>query len=107
MAQNALGEFEHQVLLAILQAGGESYSMAIYRHLEEVLGREVQLAAVYVALRRLENKGLVTSRMVTPKEGGHQRRYFELSESALEKLRESREALLKLWSGVESRLDRS
>ena len=107
MTRSTLGEFEHQVLLAILRLGREAYSVSIVAELEERTGREVATAAVYVALRRLEKKGLLTSRTVAPEESGesHTRRYFALTEAALEPLRESRRSFLELWDGLEPVLD--
>jgi len=63
----------------------------IIGELEEKTERSVAPAAVYIALRRLEKKGLVSSRMdvATPEEGGRPRRYFKLSKAAFERLRES------------------
>ncbi|UCG86270.1 MAG: helix-turn-helix transcriptional regulator [Gemmatimonadota bacterium] len=108
MARGALGEFEHQVLLAILRKGFESYSVEIVLELEERTGREVATAAVYVALLRLEKKGLLESAVVQPGEdGGHARRYFRLTPEALRSLQGSRQALLSLWDGVESKLDKA
>jgi DNA-binding PadR family transcriptional regulator len=108
MPRDVLGEFEHQVLLAILRRGSESYSVDIVLELEKRTGREVATAAVYVALRRLRDKGLLESRMVEPGvEGGHSRRYFSLTPLALDALRGSRQSLLSLWDGVESLLDES
>lgn len=102
-----LGEFEHRVLLTILRQGGESYSVPIVLELEELTGREVSPAAVYIALRRLEDKGMVSSRKeaAPPEEGGRERRYFALEEPALEALRQARRALLQLWDGVAAALD--
>jgi DNA-binding PadR family transcriptional regulator len=108
VAREVLGEFEHQVLLAILRRGSESYSVDIVLELEQCTGREVSTAAVYVALRRLGEKGLLISRMVEPGPGGgHARRYFRLTPPALEALRGFRGSLLRLWDGVESLLDES
>jgi PadR family transcriptional regulator len=106
MAPSTLGEFEHQVLLSILRRGSESYSVEIVRELERHTGRDVATAAVFVALRRLEAKGLVGGRLVEPgEEGGHPRRYFRLTSDAMDALRESRQRFLSLWRGVESALD--
>jgi len=108
MPRDVLGEFEHQVLLAILRLGSESYSVEIVLELEKRTGREVATSAVYVALRRLSDKGLSESRMVDPPlDGGHARRYFRLTQKALVALRGSRQSLLSLWDGVESLLDES
>lgn len=106
MPPSMLGQFEHQVLLAILRLGSESYSVEIVQELERQTGREVATAAVFVALKRLEAKKLLDDRMVEPgAEGGHARRYFRLNPSALEAMRESRQSYLRLWDGVESALD--
>ena len=108
MPRSTLGEFEHQVLLAILRHGSESYSVDIVLELERRTGREVATAAVYVALRRLKEKGLLSDRMVEPgKDGGHTRRYFSLTAKAMDALRESRQGYLSLWEGVETLLDES
>ena len=105
-ARDALGEFEHQVLLAILRLGGESYSVAIVLELEECTGRDVAPAAVYIALRRLEAKGLLSSRMTSARQKERSRRYFKLRPAALARLRDSRESFRKLWAGVEPLLER-
>ncbi|HSM61118.1 MAG TPA: helix-turn-helix transcriptional regulator [Longimicrobiales bacterium] len=106
MPPTVLGQFEHQVLLAILRRGAESYSVEIVEELERHTGREIATSAVFVALQRLRSKGLLDDRMVEPgEEGGHARRYFRLTEEALEAMRESRQSFLSLWSGVESALD--
>lgn len=107
MGRQTLGEFEHQILLTILRLGREGYSVSIVRELEARTGREASASAVYVALRRLERKGLLSSRLVPPGESGqpYPRRYFALTEAALEPVRESRRAYLRLWDGFEPLLD--
>ena len=106
MGERVLGEFEHQVLLAILREESESYSVKVVLELERRRQREAATAAVYVALTRLERKGLVSSRMVEPEgDGGHTRRYFRLTPEGLGALRASRRIFLSLWEGVEPLLD--
>lgn len=107
MGRSTLGEFEHQILLAILRLGSEAYSVSIVAELEGQTGREVATSAVYIALRRLEKKGLLTSRLESPEESGepYPRRYFALTEAAMEPLKESRRAYLNLWDGLEPALD--
>lgn len=101
-----LGQFEHQVLLAILRRGSESYSVEIVQELERHTGREVATSAVFVSLQRMRAKGLLDDRMVEPgAEGGHARRYFRLTREAMDALREARQAYLELWNGFEAVLD--
>lgn len=107
MGRTGLGEFEHRVLLTILRLGGESYSVPIVAEMEGRTGREVATSAVYISLRRLERKGMLTSRLETPEDSGgpYPRRYFALTDAALEPLKEARQAFLSLWDGLEPALD--
>ncbi len=107
MGRDTLGEFEHQLLLAILQLGGEAYSVPLVNELEERTGREVAQAAVFIVLSRLEKKGLLTSRLDdhAAKQTGRVRRYFKPTPEALRRLKESRRALVRLWEGLDTTLD--
>lgn len=106
MGKQLLGEFEHHVLLALLRQGDEGYSVPIIAELEERTGREIAPAAVYIALRRLERKGLLTSdiRTADPEEGGRERRYYAITPKGLSRMAEARDALMRLWDGIEPRL---
>ena len=103
MGRDSLGEFEQLVLLATLRLGKDAYVVPIIDDIAVRTGRDVTHAAVYVALRRLEKRGLVSSRLgeSTPERGGKPKRYFELAPEALDQLRESRDALLNMWKGLE------
>lgn len=107
MGKQLLGEFEHHVLLALLRQGEEGYSVPIVAELEARTGREVAPAAVYIALRRLEKKGLLISelRPAEPEEGGRERRYYAITAAGIERMAEAREALMRLWDGLEPRLE--
>ncbi len=106
MSRDTLGELEHQVLLAILQLGGEAYSVSIVVELEERTGREIAQAAVFIVLRRLEEKGLLTSRVDDRAEDtGRVRRYFKPTPEALRRLKESRNTYIRLWEGIETILE--
>ena len=104
MTRNALGEFEHLILLAILRLGpDEAYGARIIDELEERTGREVVQAAAYVALRRLREKGLIKSRIGsgTAERGDRARRYFRLTAEGRVRLRESAQALFSMWDGLD------
>lgn len=108
MGRDSLGEFEHQILLAIMQQGGDSYSVPIVIELEERAGREVTQAAVFIVLRRLEGKGLLRSRMEAADGGsGRVRRYFRITALGMRRLRESRRVMLRMWEGLDAVLDES
>ena len=107
MARADLGDMEHLVLLAILRLGKDAYGIPILDEVSARSGRDVSRASVYVALKRLEQKGLETSRLgeSTPERGGRAKRFFKLKPSGLKALRDSREMFLGLWRDYESVLD--
>jgi len=86
-----LGEFEQFVLLALLRLGPDAYGATVRREIEEHAGREVSISAVYTTLERLEQKGLVRSRIgePTPERGGRRRRHFELLPLGARSLRDA------------------
>lgn len=102
MGREGLGEFEHLVLLAVARLGAEAYGVPIVDELEQQTGRRVSRASVYVALKRLETKGLIRSTLgePTPERGGRAKRYFEVTPLAEQRLIDAREALLKMWANL-------
>lgn len=103
MPRRSLGEFEQLVLLAILRIGEGAYAVPIIREIETRAGRKASHAAVHIALRRLEEKRLVRSRVgeATPERGGRGKRYYEVLPQAERMLAESRDALGRMWDGLE------
>ena len=97
-----LGGFEHSVLLAMMRLEGSAYSVPIVGELEAQTGRSVAPAAVYVTLRRLEKRGLLTSDMSPLDEGvgGRPRRVFSVTPDAIGLLKSLRRDLDRLWDGV-------
>lgn len=104
MGKNVLGEFEHHVLLAALRLGREAYTASIVQELEDVTGREVAPAAVYIALRRLQESGLTESEMRAPDADPEirPRRYFVPTQLGIQRMDESRTRFRALWNGVEA-----
>jgi PadR family transcriptional regulator PadR len=105
MGKDTLGEVEHQVLLATLRLGDEAYTAPIVNELEARTGRTHTLAAVYIALRRLEEKGLVHSSLEEAP-GSRDRRYFRVTPAGVERLRNARRAYESLWTGLDSLTER-
>jgi DNA-binding PadR family transcriptional regulator len=110
MSRNeALGEFEHIVLLAIVRLEAEAYGTTIRREIEARTGRQVAIGALYTALDRLERKGYVASTLSdpTPQRGGRSKRYFMLKAAAVAALKRSRQALDRMWADVNPNAIRS
>jgi PadR family transcriptional regulator, regulatory protein PadR len=109
MGRIDLGDLEHLVLLAVLRLGQNAYGIPILDEVSARSGRDVSRATIYVALKRLERKGLLTSRLgdSTPERGGRAKRFFKLRPAGLKALRESRAMFLTLWRDYEAILDRA
>ena len=107
MTRSALGQFEHLVLLAILRLGDAAYAPAILEEIEARTGRPPSPGSMYVTLDRLEEKGLLRSRLVDAdgERAGRPRRYVSVTAYGVRELRASRTALLKLWRGLEGVLE--
>lgn len=97
-----LGEFEHLVLLAILQLGEGTYGVPIRDEIEGRAGRPVSFGAVYSTLRRLESKGLVESWAgeAEPVPGGRARKLVRLTPEGLAALQRSRARLDRMADGL-------
>ena len=100
--QSYLGEFELMVLLAAIRLGDDAYGVPIAREIEARSRRDVALGSVYAALDRLEEKGLVTSRLGDPTavRGGRAKRFFVVTAQGLRDVRETPRALVNLWRGL-------
>jgi PadR family transcriptional regulator PadR len=109
MTRSALGQFEHVVLLAILRLGDTAYAPAILDEIESRTGKPASPGSMYVTLDRLEEKGLIRSRLAdaADERGGRPRRYVTVTAYGMRELRASRTALLKLWRGLEGVLENS
>jgi DNA-binding PadR family transcriptional regulator len=98
-----IGEFEHMVLLAIMQLGDSAYGVAIMDELQDRIGRATSRGATYMTLDRMETKGLIKSRMGEPtaERGGRAKRLFTVTPAGAEAVRRSQAAYRELSKGLE------
>lgn len=97
-----LGTFEQVVLLSVLGLGHEAYGRSVLREVQSAIrSRAISAGAVYATLDRLENKGLLSSRLAAggPARGGRARRYYQLTASGASALTEARTSLENMWRG--------
>lgn len=101
--RDTLGEFEQLVLLAILQLDGDVYAARIVGEIERRTGRSASPAAVYVTLRRLEEKRFLESWMSDPgqERGGKSRRCVTVTKRGVSALCAARAASDQMWKGLE------
>ena len=97
-----LTDFELMIMLAILRVRGEAYGVPIAREIEMTAKRPVTLAAVYLALDRLQANGLLTSALgdPTPERGGRAKKFFTVTPAGLRSIRQTRRAFVALWRGI-------
>ena len=101
MKDHSLGEFEELVLLMVAALHGEAYGVAILESLEEKLAKKLNVSAVHVALKRMEDKGFVKSRFggVTAERGGRRKKFYvvtALGKRVLDAQYELRNSIYKL-----------
>ena len=113
MATDTLGEFEQLVLLAILHVRRRDeagvYGVSIMDEIERRTGRSVSRPAVYVTLRRLERKGLLSSWMgeARPERGGKARRCVAITPTGEALLTECRAVMDRMWGDLAPARDRT
>jgi DNA-binding PadR family transcriptional regulator len=97
-----LGEFEELVLLTIAALLNDAYSVGICDELERQTGRTVKLGVVHAVLNRLEEKGLVKSKLgeATQTRGGKRKRYYSITSAGKSGLLKSKEVRDNLWSMI-------
>jgi DNA-binding PadR family transcriptional regulator len=97
-----LGEFEELVLLTIAALLNDAYSVAICDELEKTTGRSAKLGVVHAVLNRLEEKGLVKSRLgeATSTRGGKRKRFYEITNAGKAALIKSKELRDELWRRI-------
>src|SRR5258705_13900816 len=102
MKKYQLGEFEEVVLLTVGVLYKEAYGVSIKKDIETRLVRNVSVGALQTALRRLEDKGYLTSHdgEATEERAGRPKRYFQitaLGKKALEYTKSTRD---ELWKAI-------
>jgi len=95
----SLQTFELQVLVAMLRQRGETYSVPLVLELEKRTARRVAPAAVFIALGRLEAKGLVLSRLDAA-DSGRMRRYVKLTKRGVALVKAHQVEHARLWRGL-------
>jgi len=102
MRRSDLGEFEEVVLLTVAVLTPEAYSVAIAEEIEQQTGKTVTTGAVHAALQRLEEKGMVSSKMgeATAERGGRRKRLFKVTVTGSKMLHEVREVRNNLWDRI-------
>ncbi len=97
-----LGEFEELVLLTIAALVNDAYSVGICDEIEKITGRSAKLGVVHAVLNRLEEKGLVKSKLgeATNTRGGKRKRYYSVTSAGKSALIKAKEMRDQLWDKI-------
>jgi len=98
-----LGEFEQMILFALLELEeAEAYGVRIREAMEERTNRSLSSGAVYTALDRLREQGLVESWIGEPthERGGRRKRHYRLAPQGLEALDRSARLFEEMSRGL-------
>ncbi len=97
-----LGEFEEIVLLTIALLREGAYGVTVTQEVERQTGRSVDFSTVHTTLKRLEEKGFLTSIMggATAERGGRRKRFFTITTSGYQALQEIQQVRSNLWSQI-------
>lgn len=104
MGTTPLSSLEQWVLLSLVRVGPEeSYGVPVRDEIRERTGWEPSLAAVYAALSRMEDGGLVASRISDPlpHRGGRARKHFRLLPAGAEAVLDARGRMDRMWADVD------
>lgn len=97
-----LGEFEQLVLLALIRLDRDAYGVSVRDEIASRTGRRADFGTVYTTLARLEEKGLVISRLgeATPERGGRRKKHFAVSAAGRRALAQTLRAIRTMSHGL-------
>ncbi len=97
-----LGEFEELVLLTVGALFDEAYGVAIMDEIVKETGRASNISAIHSALRRLQEKGYVSSKMggATNERGGRRKRFFILTAYGKKALDDAQSLRMSLYKRI-------
>ena len=102
MKGDYLGELEELILLTVGILYKQAYGVAVMDEIEKQTGRSLNISAVHAVLTRLEEKGLVTSKLGEPtsERGGRRKRIFMLTAIGKRSLEEANEMRNQLFNQI-------
>lgn len=101
MGDMGLGTLEETVLIIVLMKD-RSYGVEIAKVYETHMKQSISLPAIHVVLKRLGQKGLVTSDFgePTPERGGKRKKYYQGTPAGHRLASEIQERRQQMWSLV-------
>lgn len=97
----ALGILEEMILI-VLMIKEETYGVEIAKEYQSRLNQDISIPTIHVVLKRLEKKGLVTSRLGEPtaERGGRSKRLYQATNKGVEAARELQLKRTEMWKAI-------
>ncbi len=104
MKKTKLGEFEELVLLTVASLRKDAYGVEIKNTLEARMKTKLSVGSIQSALKRMEEKGFLTSEFgeTSKRRGGKRKRIYSTTAYAGRVLSEMKEIRLGLWDTIGS-----
>ncbi len=102
MKRSRLGEFQELILMTAIMLRTDAYGNEIQRELEERLNERLSVGAIQTALKRMEEKGFLTSEWgeATQRRGGKRKRIYSATPYAHQVLQEMKDIRSSLWDAM-------
>jgi len=96
-----LGNLEEAVLLISMYLD-EVYGVSVSEEYNKQTGGSISIPAIHTVLRRLEDKGLLKSKMgeSSPERGGRRKRLYEPTAHGFNIVRDIKKERLRMWSKI-------
>jgi DNA-binding PadR family transcriptional regulator len=97
-----LTRMEEILLLAVHQLGADAYGVTIKSQVEGLLDKTISVGAIYVPLDRLTKRGYLKTWQgdPSPERGGRSKKYYKLTQSGMNILKETKKLNDLLWASV-------
>ena len=104
MKRTGIGELEELVLLTVCVLNNDAYALDIKEELEGRTQRRINLSAIHTTLYRMEDKGLLNSKLGDSSQvrGGKKKRLFSVTSFGLKSLAEVQETRNSFWNDIPS-----
>lgn len=102
MKKTKLGEFEELVLLTVVFLGESAYGVQIKSELESRLKETLSVGSIQTSLKRMEEKGFLTSEFgeATQKRGGKRKRIYSATTLGQQVLQEMKEVRSRFYDAI-------
>lgn len=96
-----LGSLEESALLIVMYLA-DAYGVSVAAEYRKLTGKGISIPAIHTVLKRLEEKGFLSSKMgeTSPERGGKRKRIYEATNYGLRISKEIQRERFRMWSKI-------